>query len=163
VPGVRPVNSGLSCQSPVPSLYCAPGMAVKVTPMAVTETAVGAAGAACSALATTDIFAEIASPVQYSTDGGASWTNVTENPFSVGDTAIAAGALQVRLKETYTHLAGEVLTSTAAFTENLTGSVSISGSAVYGEALTATVTGTQGDASPVYTWYRRICMGISIL
>jgi hypothetical protein len=91
---------------------------------------------------------------EYSTDGGTSWNDISANPFSVGDTAIAAGALQVRLKETYTHLAGAVLASTAAFTENLTGSVAISGPAVYGETLTATATGTQGDASPVCTWYR---------
>jgi hypothetical protein len=64
------------------------------------------------------------------------------------------GAGKDWLKETYTHLAGVVLISTAPFTENLTGSVSIGGPAVYGETLTATATGTQGGTSLVYTWYR---------
>ena len=91
---------------------------------------------------------------EYSIDNGASWQTVTGNPIPVGDVAIPAGGLQVRLKESAARLAGAILSSTAPFTANLTGSVSISGAPVFGETLTAAAAGTPPGAALVYEWYR---------
>ncbi len=91
---------------------------------------------------------------EYSTDGGASWTDMTGNPVHVGDVDIAAGDLQIRLKATDTHFNGAILSSSTAFTPDLTGRVSISGAAIFGETLTASAEGTQSGASLVFLWYR---------
>ena len=53
---------------------------------------------------------------EFSTDGGTNWNDVTKNPISVGDVDIAVDKLQVRVKETNTHKAGELLKNESAFT-----------------------------------------------
>lgn len=105
---------------------------------------------------------------EYSTDGGRTWREMEASAFaedasdstkvigtlSVGNYAYAAGQVQVRAKETEVYEAGEALKSSAAFTANLEGSVSLEGITKYGETLTASAQGIQSGVSLVYSFYR---------
>lgn len=88
---------------------------------------------------------------EYSTDGGASWTDITVDSgtgvgtVTVGNVIVNTGDLQVRAKETDGYKASDVISNTSAYTATLEGSVSLSGTAKYGETLTATVTGAQQE------------------
>lgn len=104
---------------------------------------------------------------EYSTDDGSTWREMETSDFaedesdstkvigtvSVGNYAYAAGQVQVRAKETEVYGAGEVLKSSAAFTANLEGSVSLEGITKYGETLTASAQGVQPGVSLVYSFY----------
>lgn len=96
---------------------------------------------------------------EYSTDGGASWTDITVDSgtgvgtVTVGNVIVNTGDLQVRAKETDGYKASDVISNTSAYTATLEGSVSLSGTAKYGETLTATVTGAQQGAVLTYTFY----------
>ncbi|KZL93974.1 major tail protein [Clostridium magnum] len=59
-----------------------------------------------------------ASDYEYSTDGGATWLAVTANPQNIGNSAYAAGKVQVRVKVAVStnRPAGLVLSSTSAYT-----------------------------------------------
>jgi hypothetical protein len=59
-----------------------------------------------------------ASDYEYSTDGGATWSAVTENPQNVGNSAYDLGKIQVRVKADAEsdRSAGLVLSSTLAYT-----------------------------------------------
>lgn len=93
---------------------------------------------------------------EYSTDGGASWTDITVDSgtgvgtVTVGNVIVNTGDLQVRAKETDGYKASDVISNTSAYTATLEGSVSLSGTAKYGETLTATVTGAQQGAVLTY-------------
>lgn len=95
---------------------------------------------------------------EYSTDGGASWTDITVDSgtgvgtVTVGNVIVNTGDLQVRAKETDLYKASTVISNTSAYTATLEGSVSLSGTAKYGETLTATVTGAQQGAVLTYTF-----------
>ena len=95
---------------------------------------------------------------EYSTDGGANWTDVTVDSgtgvgtVTVGNVMVNIGGLQVRAKETDGYKASDVISNTSAYTATLEGSVSLSGTAKYGETLTATVTGAQQGAVLTYTF-----------
>lgn len=95
---------------------------------------------------------------EYSTDGGASWTDITVDSgtgvgtVTVGNVIVNTGDLQVRAKETDVYKASTVISNTSAYTATLEGSVSLSGTAKYGETLTATVTGAQQGAVLTYTF-----------
>ena len=95
---------------------------------------------------------------EYSTDGGASWTDITVDSgtgvgtVTVGNVIVNTGDLQVRAKETDGYKASTVISNTSAYTATLEGSVSLSGTAKYGETLTATVTGAQQGAVLTYTF-----------
>lgn len=95
---------------------------------------------------------------EYSTDGGASWTDITVDSgtgvgtVTVGNVIVNTGDLQVRAKETDGYKASDVISNTSAYTATLEGSVSLSGTAKYGETLTATVTGAQQGAVLIYTF-----------
>lgn len=95
---------------------------------------------------------------EYSTDGGASWTDITVDSgtgvgtVTVGNVIVNTGDLQVRAKETDGYKASDVISNTSAYTATLEGSVSLSGTAKYGENLTATVTGAQQGAVLTYTF-----------
>ena len=95
---------------------------------------------------------------EYSTDGGASWTDITVDSgtgvgtVTVGNVIVNTGDLQVRAKETDGYKASDVISNTSAYTATLEGSVSLSGAAKYGETLTATVTGAQQGAVLTYTF-----------
>ena len=95
---------------------------------------------------------------EYSTDGGANWTDVTVDSgtgvgtVTVGNVIVNTGDLQVRAKETDVYKASDVISNTSAYTATLEGSVSLSGAAKYGETLTATVTGAQQGAVLTYTF-----------
>jgi len=95
---------------------------------------------------------------EYSTDGGANWTDVTVDSgtgvgtVTVGNVIVNTGDLQVRAKETDGYKASDVISNTSAYTATLEGSVSLSGTAKYGETLTATVTGAQQGAVLTYTF-----------
>ena len=95
---------------------------------------------------------------EYSTDGGANWTDVTVDSgtgvgtVTVGNVIVNKGDLQVRAKETDGYKASDVISNTSAYTATLEGSVSLSGTAKYGETLTATVTGAQQGAVLTYTF-----------
>lgn len=95
---------------------------------------------------------------EYSTDGGASWTDVTVDSgtgvgtVTVGNVIVNKGDLQVRAKGTDVYKASTVISNTSAYTATLEGSVSLSGTAKYGETLTATVTGAQQGAVLTYTF-----------
>ena len=95
---------------------------------------------------------------EYSTDGGASWTDITVDSgtgvgtVTVGNVIVNTGDLQVRAKETDGYKASDVISNTSAYTATLEGSVSLSGTAKYGETLTATVTGAQQGAVLTYTF-----------
>ena len=95
---------------------------------------------------------------EYSTDGGANWTDVTVDSgtgvgtVTVGNVIVNIGGLQVRAKETDGYKASDVISNTSAYTATLEGSVSLSGTAKYGETLTATVTGAQQGAVLTYTF-----------
>lgn len=95
---------------------------------------------------------------EYSTDGGASWTDITvDSGTGVGTVTVVnvivnTGDLQVRAKETDGYKASDVISNTSAYTATLEGSVSLSGTAKYGETLTATVTGAQQGAVLTYTF-----------
>ena len=91
---------------------------------------------------------------EYSINGGSNWTDVTATPISVGNVAIPAGDLQVRLKGNDNYLPGAVLTNPSAFTATLEGSVAITGTPKFGHTLTATVTGAQSNAVFAYEWKR---------
>lgn len=91
---------------------------------------------------------------EYSTNGGVSWNNVTDKPISVGNIAIPAGHLQVRLKGNENYYEGDSLTNPSAFTATLEGSVTLSGTPKFGQPLTATVTGAQTSAELTYEWKR---------
>lgn len=93
-----------------------------------------------------------AADYEYSIDGGTTWADVTINPIYVGNAILHVGEVCVRLKETDTYKAGAVLKNGLAFTAVLEGNVSIDGSTVYGETLTAAVDGVQGDAQLHYQW-----------
>ena len=92
---------------------------------------------------------------EYSTDGGASWTDITVDSgtgvgtVTVGNVIVNTGDLQVRAKETDGYKASDVISNTSAYTATLEGSVSLSGTAKYGETLTATVTGAQQGAATI--------------
>ena len=95
---------------------------------------------------------------EYSTHGGANWTDVTVDSgtgvgtVTVGNVIVNIGGLQVRAKETDGYKASDVISNTSAYTATLEGSVSLSGTAKYGETLTATVTGAQQGAVLTYTF-----------
>lgn len=95
---------------------------------------------------------------EYSTDGGASWTDITIDSgtgvgtVTVGNVIVNTGDLQVRAKGTDVYKASTVISNTSAYTATLEGSVSLSGTAKYGETLTATVTGAQQGAVLTYTF-----------
>lgn len=95
---------------------------------------------------------------EYSTDGGASWTDITVDSgtgvgtVTVGNVIVNTGDLQVRAKETDGYKASDVISNTSAYTATLEGSVSLSGTAKYGETLTATVTGAQQGAVLTYAF-----------
>lgn len=95
---------------------------------------------------------------EYSTDGGANWTDVTVDSgtgvgtVTVGNVIVNIGGLQVRAKGTDVYKASTVISNTSAYTATLEGSVSLSGTAKYGETLTATVTGAQQGAVLTYTF-----------
>lgn len=95
---------------------------------------------------------------EYSTDGGASWTDITVDSgtgvgtVTVGNVIVNTGDLQVRAKGTDGYKASDVISNTSAYTATLEGSVSLSGTAKYGETLTATVTGAQQGAVLTYTF-----------
>lgn len=95
---------------------------------------------------------------EYSTDGGASWTDITVDSgtgvgtVTVGNVIVNTGDLQVRAKGTDVYKASTVISNTSAYTATLEGSVSLSGTAKYGETLTATVTGAQQGAVLTYTF-----------
>lgn len=95
---------------------------------------------------------------EYSTDGGASWTDITVDSgtgvgtVTVGNVIVNTGDLQVRAKETDGYKASDVISNTSAYTATLEGSVSLYGTAKYGETLTATVTGAQQGAVLTYTF-----------
>lgn len=95
---------------------------------------------------------------EYSTDGGANWTDVTVDSgtgvgtVTVGNVIVNKGDLQVRAKGTDVYKASTVISNTSAYTATLEGSVSLSGTAKYGETLTATVTGAQQGAVLTYTF-----------
>ena len=95
---------------------------------------------------------------EYSTDGGASWTDITVDSgtgvgtVTVGNVIVNTGDLQVRAKETDGYKASDVISNTSAYTATLEGIVSLSGTAKYGETLTATVTGAQQGAVLTYTF-----------
>lgn len=95
---------------------------------------------------------------EYSTDGGASWTDITVDSgtgvgtVTVGNVIVNKGDLQVRAKGTDVYKASTVISNTSAYTATLEGSVSLSGTAKYGETLTATVTGAQQGAVLTYTF-----------
>lgn len=95
---------------------------------------------------------------EYSTDGGANWTDITVDSgtgvgtVTVGNVIVNTGDLQVRAKETDGYKASDVISNTSAYTATLEGSVSLSGTAKYGETLTATVTGAQQGAVLTYTF-----------
>lgn len=95
---------------------------------------------------------------EYSTDGGASWTDITVDSgtgvgtVTVGNVIVNTGDLQVRAKGTDVYRASTVISNTSAYTATLEGSVSLSGTAKYGETLTATVTGAQQGAVLTYTF-----------
>lgn len=95
---------------------------------------------------------------EYSTDGGASWTDITVDSgtgvgtVTVGNVIVNTGDLQVRAKGTDVYKASTVISNTSAYTATLEGSVSLSGTAKYGEPLTATVTGAQQGAVLTYTF-----------
>lgn len=95
---------------------------------------------------------------EYSTNGGASWTDITVDSgtgvgtVTVGNVIVNTGDLQVRAKETDGYKASDVISNTSAYTATLEGSVSLSGTAKYGETLTATVTGAQQGAVLTYTF-----------
>lgn len=95
---------------------------------------------------------------EYSIDGGANWTDVTVDSgtgvgtVTVGNVIVNIGGLQVRAKETDGYKASDVISNTSAYTATLEGSVSLSGTAKYGETLTATVTGAQQGAVLTYTF-----------
>lgn len=95
---------------------------------------------------------------EYSTDGGANWTDVTVDSgtgvgtVTVGNVIVNTGDLQVRAKGTDVYKASTVISNTSAYTATLEGSVSLSGTAKYGETLTATVTGAQQGAVLTYTF-----------
>lgn len=95
---------------------------------------------------------------EYSTDGGASWTDITVDSgtgvgtVTVGNVIVNTGDLQVRAKGTDVYKASTVISNTSAYTATLEGSVSLSRTAKYGETLTATVTGAQQGAVLTYTF-----------
>lgn len=95
---------------------------------------------------------------EYSTDGGASWTDITVDSgtgvgtVTVGNVIVNTGDLQVWAKGTDVYKASTVISNTSAYTATLEGSVSLSGTAKYGETLTATVTGAQQGAVLTYTF-----------
>lgn len=95
---------------------------------------------------------------EYSTDGGASWTDITVDSgtgvgtVTVGNVIVNTGDLQVRAKGTDVYKASTVISNTSAYIATLEGSVSLSGTAKYGETLTATVTGAQQGAVLTYTF-----------
>jgi len=92
---------------------------------------------------------------EYSADNGKSWLPCSDTDSSDSAVTISvgnvAGAVQVRAKETANNAAGQTATS-EGFTATLEGSVSISGSAKYGQTLTATVSGAQANAVFTYQW-----------
>ncbi len=94
---------------------------------------------------------------EYKLGSSASWIEVTANSavtqINVGNIGLAIGELQVRIKATATVDASEALTNPQIFTASLTGSVAVSGNAIYGERLTAEVTGAQAGARFTYSWY----------
>ncbi|WP_407272773.1 GH92 family glycosyl hydrolase [Radiobacillus sp. PE A8.2] len=61
-----------------------------------------------------------ATDYEFSTDGGATWNNVTKNPQTVGPVAYEAGQVQVRVEadESKDQSFGKALISNAAYTEN---------------------------------------------
>ena len=95
---------------------------------------------------------------EYSTDGGANWTDITVDSgtgvgtVTVGNVIVNTGGLQVRAKETDGYKASDVISNTSAYTATLEGSVSLSGTAKFGETLTATATGAQQGAVLTYTF-----------
>lgn len=105
---------------------------------------------------------------EYSTDGGNTWNTMEDSAFSqdisdhtkvtgtieIGNYAHAAGQIQVRSKETATSKAGKALKNMEAFTASLEGSVLLTGTAKYGETLTATVDGVQPGITLIYSFYR---------
>jgi predicted heme/steroid binding protein len=90
---------------------------------------------------------------EFSVDGGSNVEGLQRHDSTVPCTIRVgniAGTVQVRAKETANYT-GQIATS-AAFTAALEGSVSITGTAKFGETLTANVTGAQKDAVFTYQW-----------
>ena len=88
--------------------------------------------------------------------GSGNWTEITANgtttTIPVGNIVIPVDGLQARIKATATHNAGASLTNATAFTASIEGSVAITGTATYGETLTANATHTQEGAVLSYKW-----------
>ncbi len=62
----------------------------------------------------------LASDYEYSVDNGVNWTVAGDNPVSIGDVVLPAGAVQVRVKaQAGKHNAGNILKSNQAFTSTL--------------------------------------------
>lgn len=105
---------------------------------------------------------------EYSLDGGSTWKEMESAAFSpdaqdntkvtgtlaIGNYAYEAGQVQVRAKATESFLASGAVKNDAAFTAYLEGSAALTGTAKYGETLTAAVTGAQPGVPLVYSFYR---------
>lgn len=92
---------------------------------------------------------------QFSLDGGTTWADCVDTDSDANTITIKvgniAGKVKVRVKETE-NVVGQALESSTAFTAALEGSVAVTGTAKYGETLTATVTGAQKNAVFTYVW-----------
>ncbi len=93
-----------------------------------------------------------ASLYEYSIDGGANWKDCTTFIINVGNIAVTAGNVQVRLKSTDDYNSGNILSSTEAFTAEVKGTVAITGDAHVGGILTAETQGIQNGAVLHYQW-----------
>ena len=91
---------------------------------------------------------------EYSIDGGTTWKDCVDTDTAADTITIAvgniAGTVKVRVKGTENY-AGTPLDS-AAFNASLEGTVAITGTARYGETLTAVVIGAQENAALQYQW-----------
>ena len=106
-----------------------------------------------------------ASALEYSLDGGETWTKGGEGSvLTVADTtatiqleknkAYAANTIQIRVAETDNAAAGDAVTYDKAITATLQGTVTLSGTYKYGGTITATVSGAQEDAQLTYEFIR---------
>lgn len=86
--------------------------------------------------------------MEYSTDNGANWSDVTGTTIN----GLGTGTVKVRVKGSLDVEYGAEATIMIGVTQPLTG-VLISGTAKYGETLTASIT-PEGCAGMTYVWYR---------
>ena len=98
---------------------------------------------------------------EYSFDG-TTWTPLSSGNAVTSQSAIVisvgnvSGTIKVRLAESSNYQAGNILTADSAFTGTLEGQVNISGSAVYGQTLTANVIDIQPGATLSYHWKKTV-------